>query len=201
MTPERLYCTFGPRALDLGLFHANEPALRFELSSGATRIDEFARAFDRAREILGYLFRDSASLTVVLHRFDDGAGTARAVLRSARECGIPLLRPRCQWTEDYQDEHGAELRRFVSFRAEPASLTRLAWGALGADLGIRPALHASVTIADVERGILVHPYDDRGMDVIGPNRDLLAAAYSRFNGYLLDYDRERMRGFFDPNGP
>ncbi|HYW10115.1 MAG TPA: hypothetical protein VE913_24320, partial [Longimicrobium sp.] len=128
MTPELLYSTFGPRALDLGLFHANEPALRFELSSGATRIDQFARAFDRAREIMEYLFRDSASLTVVLHYFEYGAaGHLRTVLRSARECGIPLPRPRCHWTEDYEDEHGSEQRRFVAFRAEPASLTRLAW--------------------------------------------------------------------------
>ncbi|HYW07655.1 MAG TPA: DUF3885 domain-containing protein, partial [Longimicrobium sp.] len=119
---------------------------------------------------------------------------------SARECGIPLPRPRCHWTEDYEDEHGSEQRRFVAFRAEPASLTRLAWVALGGDLGIRPAIRAAVTVADVERGILVHPYDDRGMDVIGPNRELMAAAYSRFTGYLLDYDRERMRCFFEPDG-
>ena len=42
----------------------------------------------------------------------------------------------------------------------------------------------------------MHPYDDRGMDVIGPNHALLADLYHRFNERLLDYDRARMDGFF-----
>jgi hypothetical protein len=35
-------------------------------------------------------------------------------------------------------------------------------------------------------------YDDRGMDVVGPDRSRLTELYRRYNDYLLDYDREIM---------
>ncbi len=44
--------------------------------------------------------------------------------------------------------------------------------------------------------MLVHPYDDRGMDVVGPNHALLADLYARFDAYLSDSDREWIRVFF-----
>ncbi|MHC8338757.1 DUF3885 domain-containing protein [Pseudomonas sp. HLT2-19-2] len=35
-------------------------------------------------------------------------------------------------------------------------------------------------------------YDDRGMDVVGPNKDLLSQLYRQHHTYLLDYDRHTM---------
>jgi hypothetical protein len=40
-------------------------------------------------------------------------------------------------------------------------------------------------------------YDDRGLDVIGQDRDALSSMYHNFNGWLLDYDRRRMERTFD----
>ena len=49
---------------------------------------------------------------------------------------------------------------------------------------------------DLELGVMVNPYDDRGMDVFGPNRELLSELYKKRNGWLLDYDRERMQAVY-----
>lgn len=43
---------------------------------------------------------------------------------------------------------------------------------------------------------MVFPYDDRGMDVAGPNKDLLSQLYHQHNIYLLDYDRCAMDNTF-----
>nr|WP_259641718.1 DUF3885 domain-containing protein [Pseudomonas salomonii] len=39
---------------------------------------------------------------------------------------------------------------------------------------------------------MIFPYDDRGMDVVGPNTDLLLQLYRHHHAYLLDYDRPVM---------
>ena len=49
---------------------------------------------------------------------------------------------------------------------------------------------------DFARKVVVHPYDDRGMDVIGPDRDSLMPLYERLNGWLLDHDRNAMDAKF-----
>ena len=40
------------------------------------------------------------------------------------------------------------------------------------------------------------PYDDRGMDVVGPNFQLLLALYQKHHSYLLQYDIEAMDATF-----
>ena len=45
--------------------------------------------------------------------------------------------------------------------------------------------------------VLIHPYDDRGMDVVGSNRPLLARLYANYGSYLLDYDRKIMAATFE----
>lgn len=40
--------------------------------------------------------------------------------------------------------------------------------------------------------LLLHPYDDRGADLIGPDADSLRPFYTRLQDLLLDWDREEM---------
>lgn len=186
---------FGPAALRWGLFYGHDPALRFELSEGGGYIEMFTRAYDRAREITAAAFEGTERLTVVLAQECHGEpGERAAAVRSLRSCGIRLPSPRARWTEQGDDEDFSSA--YLAFHCGPEMINRLLWGALAVEIGIRPRLTCRVYLADVERGILVHPYDDRGMDIIGPNHALLHDLYSRFNAWLLDYDRERMDGFF-----
>lgn len=47
-------------------------------------------------------------------------------------------------------------------------------------------------IFNLDLGIMINPYDDRGTDVFGPNHDLLKMLYRKRNDWLLDHDREQM---------
>jgi hypothetical protein len=53
-----------------------------------------------------------------------------------------------------------------------------------------------VYLFNIPEQIMVLPYDDRGMDVAGPNRPLLKELYEAFSHYLLDYDRAAMDAVF-----
>lgn len=203
VTPDRLYGVFGEHAFEAGLFYVNEPALRFELSRGSTFVEQFTSAYDRAREIARFAFCDSASLVVVLAWFGEGPPVRHMdVFRSLRACGVRMGRPRSCWTRWHEaDEYGeAGQRTLVAFRADVSALDGLLWGALAVDLGIRPRLPARVYLADPERGLLLHPYDDRGMDAVGPDRGRLRELFARFHDCLLDYDLARMEAFFAPGG-
>ncbi len=197
--PDSLHSIFGPAAFEPGLFYANAPALRFELSQHGSSIDLFTQAFDRAREILRHVFRDSATLVVVFVYFGSGPPIRNlSVFRSLRKCRIRLQRPWTCWTEVYGADFEPEQRTFVAFRIGAAALDRILWGALAVDLGIHPQLLCRAYIADPELGIVAHPYDDRGMDIMGPNRELQAELFRHFHSYLLGYDLPRMEEFFAP---
>ena len=197
---EALYAVFGPRALAVPLFYAHEGALRFELSRGGTHLDQFEQAFDRGREILDFLFRDTETLTVVLTYFEGGRLLGRlSAFRPVRRCGVRIERPREAWVETTEEGCDGDEQTFVAFAVGKEALHRLLWGACAVDLGVRPRLDFRVYLADLERGVLAHPYDDRGMDVIGPNRERIAELFERFESYLLDYDRARMEAFFRPD--
>ena len=70
------------------------------------------------------------------------------------------------------------------------------WGTLANELGIRPRSQCDLYLFDFEIAILVHPYDDRGMDIIGSNQDILKRTYDKFNNWLMDEDREQMMSYF-----
>lgn len=194
---EEIHRVFGPAALEWGLFYRNHPALRFELSDGGVYVEMFTRAYDRAREILAVVFAGTDELTVVLSEAGGGGMLSHlSGFRALRACGIPFPRPYVAWKETTGAEWDHVERVFLAFRCGREMLNRLLWGALATELGVRPRLLSHLYLADPERGILAHPYDDRGMDLIGRNHTLLRELYTRFGEYLLDFDRERMDGFF-----
>jgi Domain of unknown function (DUF3885) len=199
LSRESLHAALGPNAFALPLFYANEPALRFELSVGGALLDQFEQAWDRAREIVDATLAGAETLVAVVSTFaGDRPTRARALFRSLRDCGVRMQRPRAWWTEPHDDPWSEEDedRLFVAFACGREAVHRLLWGALAVDLGVRPRLEGQLYLADPARGIVLHPYDDRGMDVASANGALLAEMYVRFGAYLLDYDRARMDGFF-----
>lgn len=202
LSRDALYAAFGASSFALPQFYNAEPALRFELSLGGELLDQFEQAWDRAREVMDYALGDADELIVVISAFAYGPRMPYLdIFRSLRRLRVRMERPRAAWTEPYHDPHvedGPDTLAYVAFVCGREALHRLLWGPLAKWLGIQPFLVGDLYVASRERGIVIHPYDDRGMDVAGPNHALLAELYTRFNGYLLDYDRDRMRAFFEP---
>ena len=61
----------------------------------------------------------------------------------------------------------------------------------------RPAISSRVYFINPASNVILHMYDDRGLDVIARNKRTLNALYHAFNGWLLDYDRARMEQAFE----
>ena len=70
------------------------------------------------------------------------------------------------------------------------------WGALAQDLGIRPRIVGKMHLVNLNKKVLIHPYDDRGVDIYSPDNKFMGNLFKKYNGYLLDYDRAKMNSVY-----
>lgn len=69
-----------------------------------------------------------------------------------------------------------------------------------ADLAISPAISSKVYFLNLEKGIIFHMYDDRGLDVIASRAEEIFGLYTGFNEWILDYDRRKIDKVFASKG-
>ncbi len=195
---------FGSNALGHALFYHHPHGLRFELSESGdpSYIHMFLQADRKAERIIDFLFTDANNLHVAIGFYSYGDGSflsSLSTFRSIASCGLKIPKSCHAWRNlgRVDDEEDRRWRTAIAFEIDRNSISQFLWGALARDLSIQPRLTCDVYLFDLELGILAHPYDDRGMDVIGNNLGVLRSAYAKFDRYLLDYDREIMRERFD----
>jgi hypothetical protein len=190
---------FGPGACGNALFYDGPGGLRFEMSEGGAPLDQVLTALRKATEILEFVFCGREVILICLRRhMGTGPFSLRRPLRELALAGIPIPEQREIWVESVPlderwDENVEEWNAFVAFEFPMARLQSLLWCAFATDFGsFRPNPQCSFYLMDIERCLLAHPYDDRGMDLIGENHELLSQVYFRFNSMLLDHDRATM---------
>jgi len=189
---------FGARAYAEPLFYSCPHGLRFGLSEGDTSIGRFLAAMRKATRICADIFDDEEPITVCLRTTvtPDRCGV-RESLSELRSAGIRIPRLRSLWMVE-EPAHEDEMRSLhVAFEAPASALQNLLWCALASDFAdIRPCPRCHVYLFNLKRGVMVFPYDDRGMDVVGPNHDLLGHLYVAHHQDLLEHDRDAMKASF-----
>ncbi|KMO28301.1 DUF3885 domain-containing protein [Methylobacterium aquaticum] len=203
----RIQDAFGWDGFPHALFYHARYALRFELDNDAQGAPvQLIRAMDRARLIASDAFAESVTLTAVISYYSDRK-TARRVSAAFDRLAKIGFRESLRGSdrvprndEDHIAAFGVDLYRCwhgADFDKSDDAMTALLWAALTRDLSITPSTRCfSVHIVDFARKIVVHPYDDRGLDVVAPDRQTLRPLYERRNDWLLDHDRKAMDATF-----
>lgn len=201
---ERIEEQFGEKALDFALFYNHERSLRFELSHSSFYIEMFLQAYNRAKSLIDFIFQDTDTVSVCLTFNGAGGYLAHlSIFRSLKDCQIDIPKEHFAWQKcdrEYYELYNEEYittRTFICFNLVKTEISKFLWGTLANELGICPRSRCALYLFDFEIGILVHPYDDRGMDIIGTNRELLKETYVKFNEWLIDSDRKQMKAYFD----
>lgn len=193
---------FSGNAFSRPLFYRYPGGLRFELSVGGSAIEQFLTAHQKASLICADLFADELPVVCLRYCYRHAPAHVRAVIRELMDAGIKFPREREFWTEalspeerleDDPDAHWCN----VAFQLPPRLLPNLLWCALARDLPIRPKALCDVYLFALDAKIVAYPYDDRGMDVVGPNHEKLAELYQKHKALLLDYDRAKMIANFE----
>jgi hypothetical protein len=65
-------------------------------------------------------------------------------------------------------------------------------GIANADHAQTPSVSGCVYFLNPATGMIVHMYDDRGLDIIATSSEALIPIYQTFNHWVLDFDRERI---------
>ncbi len=185
------------------LFYNFPGGLRFELSEGGSPLDQVLMALRKSTAICDDVFGGEERILVHLEVFVLASRFGvRKTLRELHVAGIVVPQVREIWLEagDQKDEDDDENGYWVScaFEVPKVKLQNLLWCAITTDFGasLSPNPHCRVYLLNPNEGIVVHIYDDRGMDVISRHTSALAGLYERHNNFLLDYDMEAMRRTF-----
>lgn len=196
--------TFEGKAFLRPLFYSYPRGLRFELSEGGSFIQQFLTAHQKATKICSDVFNDHEQLIVCLRfRSELNAFAHRNMLRQLDAAGIKIPKKRELWAESIPsderfDEDIEEWWLNLAFEASLELLPGLLWCAFSQDFSIiRPRPACAVYLFNLSAGIMVFPYDDRGMDVVGPNHAILSELYHKHKETLLDYDRVAMMEAFE----
>lgn len=194
---EEAFKVFGKHSFQQAIFYSNENCLRFELSEGAefdSRISMFQTALDRTTSILDLVFDKSETVSICLAFAGDSFVSSLSQFKELAnlQCTIPQERSLFSEWDEEEEWH----RNYVFFDIEKSELHKLLFGCLANELGISPSFWFSLYIFDIELGVLAHPYDDRGLDLVGPNKFMLSRLYKQFNSWLLDYDMPIIKQWF-----
>ena len=167
---ESIESVFGQKALDHALFYENEGSLRFELSEGGSYAEMFIQAYTKASEILGAVFEEQKDAHACLGFYGEKTLLSNlSVFRDIRDCQITIPKSECEIWQGIEPEEEL-LRTYIAFPVQKDDIPKLLWSALAADLGVKPRANCDVYLFSIKQEVLVHPYDDRGMDVIGSNK-------------------------------
>jgi Domain of unknown function (DUF3885) len=196
----RILQVFGDKALNSGLFYLYPESLRIELSGSQPYIRMFLRAYDRAKAVINFVLGDRLETNICLSFYGDKSLIGNlSVFRNLRSCGIKIPKTVEIWQHQQQNEDEENLtltRTFMCFDIKITEIDLFLWGLFANELGISPRNSCCLHLFDFDLQILFHPYDDRGMDIIG-NKSLTKQIYEKFNDWLLDYDRTVMDNYFN----
>lgn len=182
--------------------------LRFELNQGGAYVNRFAVAYDRARTLArGALPTNNPVAVIAAYprpRAEIGAkrkgwmkGTAFEILA---EMGVPTSAAETAWSGYFRPNNETdEDCTPLEHRAVPVTWDQadiLLWNQIAHDIGVAPQAPVNAKLVDLERGVVVHAYDDRGLDVTALGPTAISDLYRRFDSWLLDYDRPRMASAF-----
>ena len=202
---EQIEVVFEGKAFLQPLFYNYEGGLRFELSEPGSYTHQFRTALNKSLEICEAVFGPAPELVTCLRiRSLGNAFAERHVLRGMKRLGISIPTGREIWAElidedDWAHEDTPQYWLTIAFPTPLTLMEPLLWSACATDFNIQPKADCNVYFMDLARGVMAHPYDDRGMDIVGPNHALLSELFSTHRHYLLGYDMETMLATFAPD--
>lgn len=192
-----------------GLFYDFPIALRFSLQSEKddTRnpIIRMIAALKKTEILFNAVFAKSKKATIMIHCITPH----RSKSNSSYATGLRDLMDRCQfdmssiksiaWRNEKYDYGSANaMINIYTISMEPKfdRILPIFWAAIGKDLGIEPHAAISAYVIDFSKGIVLHPYDDRGLDIIAKKKMAIQGMYTKYYKFLLKSDIAKMKDTF-----
>lgn len=182
--------------------------IRFELggeeySNMEQPVPRFLQAFMRARMVADNLFGEDLVGVVAWHPQDTihyvGEDKIQNGFDALEKTGFKAMEI-SRWSADVYPDPKEETVKWElrSFNLNSGRFNRdcLIWASIANEMAILPAATVLTWLLSSKSELMLHIYDDRGMDVIAMDTHKLKPIHNKFHSWLLDYDRGRMRKLF-----
>ena len=195
---------FPALTLDAGLFYRWPVGLRFDLGGLPDPSSQvMSEVLHRATVLYEALFEADDKCVVIAQDWPGGDIPPPRYTNLFDTPGTGLAEPQGSLKvgarEQSGDDHSHTLR-WSEEAGQGFNYQTILLGLANADHGQIPgvAISSRVYFLHTERRLIMHMYDDRGLDVIGCEAKELYALYREFNSWILDYDRSRIDQVFKP---
>jgi hypothetical protein len=150
-------------------------------------------AFERAKSIYRGLPHEPNLLRI--DGYPDEKSTQEMIDNICKYTELPLPHEQVIETIPDEDEIGEyfnQLQLYWDLSAIKFQPDELLREIIKGDIGGCKELVSSTYLIDSHNFILFHLYDDRGLDVVAANKELLRPLYESFNAWILDHDRKKI---------
>lgn len=111
---------------------------------------------------------------------------------------IAAIMPHEEYSQDIK-VHGDIIKRtefYWDLKKVKISMEKVFREIILGDLGGVKEFVSSVYLFDTEGHVMLHLYDDRGLDIVSQDKNTLMPLYQKLNTWILDYDREKIDMMF-----
>lgn len=175
--------------------YQNRGALRFDLESrSSNEFKYFIDSFVRALEIANFIFKKQEKILVYCYQYvDEKKLSSKKIINFLKKYEILTDNNYEFFIQEKIDEFGEkEYKRFCCFESKITNLSSLLWIALNKNYNIAPLFETNVYLINKDKSLLLHPYDERGMDIISKDFSYMRGLYNKFNTFLLEHDIKSM---------
>ncbi|KAF6628150.1 DUF3885 domain-containing protein [Paenibacillus sp. EKM208P] len=109
----------------------------------------------------------------------------------------------CKKEQDYrykdtdEDDDTVTIRYCTRLKAQDLNIDNLILAVANRTIGNEvSSIVGDIFLVNKTRSVIFYLYDDRGLDIVAKNKETLKSIYEQYNDWILDFDRERIKGIF-----
>ncbi|MBJ8024996.1 DUF3885 domain-containing protein [Bacillus cereus] len=200
---------FNELELQPSLFYHWEPGIRFELGIDYNVKDAYKdslylrNVYSRVTNLFSSLFLPEDEIFVIANVNDYGNilkkklkifspyVKEKSILYKIQQITIPYIFP-----EDDESEKYKTCRFILNCKVSDIRYNAMLKSICNQDMGIKPKIPHDIFIVNINKNIIFHVYDDRGVDVIATSIKSLKKVYSIYNDWILNSNRDKIDLFF-----
>lgn len=180
-------------------FYNNNVGIRFEIGIGDTNDEVYIpNANTRAITIFEDLFDVDDDILIIVNSFRENDET-NSISDNILDClgeDICLSYNLLPNVYDEEDEDYKMVQFYIECKIRHLDYEKLIRMICNSDFGIEPMIDDEIYVVNITKDLVYHLYDDRGLDVVSNDVDILKDIYRKRNSWILEYDRQRIDSIF-----
>jgi hypothetical protein len=194
--------------LETPLFYNNPIGIRFEIGVPYRQVSSdkyFTNVYLRSNFIFDEVFEEDDEMFIIIRwvrdiepytTFNKGLDVFPDMIKNKNILNKASLIEMERYIEDNGDLSGISYQYVLICKKYDVDYKRILRAIANSDHAIYPYTSNGVFFINTKKNIIYYLYDDRGLDLVSNDEKNLKDIYTKFNDWILDYDRERIDKVF-----